>query len=76
MHMILIVYIFSRMFPVSYAYLSLFFLDFTIFLHMLAFNNNNSILLLNLKSLNLSMIFDVLLIVHTRSEHLQRHLIV
>ena len=71
MHMILIVYIFSRMFTVSCAYLSLVFLDFTILLHMLAFNNNNSI-----ESLNLSMISYVLLIVHTRNEHLQGHLIV
>ena len=60
------------MFTVSYAYLSLFFLDFTIFLYMLAFNNNNS----SIASLNLSMIFDVLLIVHTRNEHFQGHLIV
>ena len=59
------------MFTVSCAYLSLFFLDFTIFLHMLAFNNKNSI-----ASLNLRMISDVLLIVHTRNRHLQGHLIV
>ena len=72
MHMILIVYIFSWMFTVSCAYLSLFFLDFTILLHMLAFNNNNS----SIASLNLSMLSYVLLIVHTRNEHLQGHLIV
>ena len=70
MHIILIVYIFAWMFTVSYAYLSLFLLDFTIFWHMIAFNNNS------IASLNLSMISDVLLIVHTRNEHLQRHLIV
>ena len=50
--------------------LSLFFLDFTIFLHMLAFNNNS------IASFNWSMISYVLLIVHTRNEHLQGHLIV
>ena len=72
MHIILMVYIFSWMFTVSYAYLSLFSLDFTIFLHMLAFNNNNNII----ESLNLSMISNMLLIVHTRNEHLQGHLIV
>ena len=71
MHMILIVYIYSWMFTVSCAYLSLFFLDFTIFLYMLAFNNKNSI-----ASLNLRMISDVLLIVHTRNRHIQGHLIV
>ena len=52
--------------------LLLFFLDFIIFLYMLAFNNNNN----SIASLNLSMISDVLLIVHSRSEHLQGHLIV
>ena len=74
MHMILNVYRFSLMFTVSYAYLSLVFLDFTIFLHMLVFNknnNNNSIAFLNL-----SIISDVLLIVHTCNEHLQGDLIV
>ena len=69
--MILIVYIFSWMFSVSNAYLFLFFLDFTILLHILAFNNNNSF-----ASLNLSIISDVLLIVHTHKEHLLGHLIV
>ena len=61
------------MFAVSYANLSLFFLDFTIFLHILMFNNNNSN---SIASLNLSMISDVLSIAHTHNEHLQGHLIV
>ena len=74
MHMILIVYVFAWMFTVSCAYLSLFFLDFTIFLHMLAFNNNNKNNNNNsIASLNLSMISYVLLIVHTRNEHLKGH---
>ena len=59
------------MFTLSCAYLSLFLVNFTIFLHMLAFNNINSI-----AYLNLSMISDLLLIVLTHSEHLQGHLTV